>query len=68
MIKDNLTSKKRLENIISYLKVQKQSFMDDDLNKIFKSLDVDNDHKIMSKEIKRFLNALKKPTNDFHIL
>jgi Ca2+-binding EF-hand superfamily protein len=67
MIKDDPTSKKRLEDIISYIKVQKQSFMDDDLNKIFKSLDVDGDHKITSKEIKRFLNALKTPTNDFHI-
>jgi Ca2+-binding EF-hand superfamily protein len=67
LINEDPNAKKRLENIVSYLKVEKQSYIDDDLDKVFKSLDVDGDHKITSKEIKRFLNALKTPTNDFHI-
>jgi Ca2+-binding EF-hand superfamily protein len=66
-IKDDPNAMKRIENIVSYLKNQTQSYGDDDLDKIFKSLDVDGDHKISSNEIKRFLNGLRTPANDFHI-
>jgi Ca2+-binding EF-hand superfamily protein len=63
----NGKQKKRIEDIISYLKVQKQPFHDSELSKIYDMLDVDGDEKITSEEIKRFLNTLKSPVNDFYI-
>ena len=59
--------RKRLEEIISYLKVQKQPFHEDELSKIFDLLDIDKDKSISSEEIKRFLNSLRTPINDFYI-
>jgi Ca2+-binding EF-hand superfamily protein len=67
IVKNDPVRTKRLEDIISYLKVQKQPFDDSELETIFKRLDIDKDEKISSKEIKNFLNSLKTPVNDFHI-
>jgi Ca2+-binding EF-hand superfamily protein len=67
IVKNDPVRTKRLEDIIAYLKVQKQPFDDNELDVIFKRLDIDKDEKISSKEIKNFLNSLKTPVNDFHI-
>jgi Ca2+-binding EF-hand superfamily protein len=66
-VKQNSSQKKRIEEIISYLKVQKQPFDENDLSRIFDRLDIDGDNRISSDEIKKFLNSLRTPVNDFYI-
>lgn len=66
-MKGDKKQKKRLEEIISYMKVQKQPFHESELSKIFDRLDVDKDNSITTDEIKRFLNSLRSPINDFYI-
>jgi Ca2+-binding EF-hand superfamily protein len=66
-MKGDRKQRKRLEEIISYMKVQKQPFHESELSKIFDRLDVDKDNSISTDEIKRFLNSLRTPINDFYI-
>jgi Ca2+-binding EF-hand superfamily protein len=66
-MKGDRDQRKRLEEIISYLKVQKQPFHESELSKIFDRLDIDKDNSISTDEIKRFLNSLRSPINDFYI-
>lgn len=63
----NPNSKKRLEEIISYIKVQKQPFHESELSNIFDQLDMDGDNTISHQEIKRFFQTLRNPVNDFYV-
>jgi Ca2+-binding EF-hand superfamily protein len=63
----NPNSKKRLEEIISYIKVQKQPFHESELANIFDQLDIDGDNSISNQEIKRFFQTLRNPVNDFYV-
>lgn len=57
----------RIKEIIGYLKVQKQSLDENDINTIFDRLDDDNDNKISVKELKYFLLSLKSSINNVYI-
>lgn len=57
----------RIKEIIGYLKVQKQSLDENDINTIFDRLDDDNDNKISVKELKFFLLSLKSSINNVYI-
>lgn len=58
---------KQLEEIISYLRVEKQPFDKQDLEKIFNRLDVDGDKKVSASELKKFLYTLRTPMSDYLI-
>lgn len=63
----NTNNKNRLREIISYLKGQKSGLRVSEINKVFDKLDLDNDKKISTQEIKQFLNSLRTPINDYFI-
>lgn len=66
-IQQDSKQKKRLDEIISYLKVQKKPFDPNELGKIFDRLDMDGNNAISRDELKRFLISLKTPINDYYI-
>ena len=59
--------KKKLSNIVTYIKGQNHQLNEEELKEIFKKLDVNEREKINFEDLKKFLGVLRTNVNNYYI-
>jgi Ca2+-binding EF-hand superfamily protein len=59
--------KKKLSNIVTYIKGQNHQLNEEELNEIFKKLDVHEREKINFEDLQKFLSVLRTNVNNYYI-